>query len=143
MEAHRGNASDQKTIPNAATKINQLCQKLKDAQDFLYIGDSAMYANILEFSDQIRWLTRVPARVQEARTLVSGSYEESEWTAIDENYSYLSTTSNSKGVPQRWVLFFSQAEYIREIKTLDKNIAKEYTAQSKAWWHLSHEVANL
>jgi transposase len=30
--------------------------------------------------------------------------------------------------------------YIRKIKTLDKNIAKEYTAQSKAWWHLSHEV---
>ncbi len=140
MEAHSGNASDQKTMPTAAAKINQLCKELKDAQDFLYIGDSAMYANILACSDQIQWLTRVPERLSEARLLVSGAYEDSTWTTLDENYSYLATTSNHKSVPQRWVLFFSQAAYVQEIKTLETTIAKEYAAQNKVWRALSNKI---
>ena len=45
-----GNASFQKTMPAAAVKINKLCRDLANAPDFFYVGDSAIYANILQHS---------------------------------------------------------------------------------------------
>ncbi len=41
---------------------------------------------------------------------------------------------------QRWVIFFSQEAYEREIKTLNKRIKKAHETQEKAWWHLSKRV---
>jgi hypothetical protein len=46
MESHSGNASDQTILPGAAERMNVFCQKLSDVPDFIYVGDSAMYANI-------------------------------------------------------------------------------------------------
>ncbi len=37
-------------------------------------------------------------------------------------------------------MFFSEAAYHRENKTLDKKIKQEYERQNKAWWHLSNHV---
>jgi transposase len=140
MESHSGNASDQTTMPAAAVKIKQLCSELATAHDFIYVGDSAIYANILQHSDDMFWITRAPEKIKEVRTLVSTPEEQLSWVNLNNGYSYYASTSDYKEVKQRWVMFFSQAAYQRENKTLDKHIKKEDEAQNKAWWHLSNHV---
>lgn len=141
MEAHSGNASDQVTLPEAAVRMRQFCKGLSTLQgDFIYVGDSAIYANILEHSDVLSWITRVPERVLQARDLVSSSREDLVWTQLNDGYSCSARECTYKGVKQRWVLFYSEAAYQRETKTLDKKIVEEYEEQKKAWWHLSNRV---
>jgi transposase len=139
MESHSGNASDQTTMPAAAAKIRLLCQGLADAPDFLYVGDSAIYANILQHSKELFWVTRVPERIKEASELVS-TQGEIAWIKLDNGYAYHTTTSDYKGVKQRWLMFYSEAAHRRESNTFDKKIKKESIEQDKAWWHLSNRV---
>jgi transposase len=58
---------------------------------------------------------------------------------LTEGYSYYAATSNYGDVNQRWVLFFSEQAYRREVVTLNKNIQKESDEYKKLWWHLSNE----
>ena len=44
------------------------------------------------------------------------------------------------GVPQRWLMFFSEAAYQRENKTLDRAIKKAGVEQNKAWYHLINQM---
>ena len=140
MESHSGNASDQTTMPEAAVKIRRFCQKLANAPDFIYVGDSAIYANILQHSDDMFWITRAPEKLKEVNTLVSTPEEDLTWIQLNNGYSYSATTSDYKGVKQRWLLFFSEAAYHRECKTLDKKIQLEDESQNKTWWHLSNRI---
>jgi transposase len=140
MESHSGNASDQTTMPAAAVKIKQLCGELASAPDFIYVGDSAIYANILQHSADMFWITRAPEKIKEVRALVSMPEKELFWKKLGNGYSYHATTSNYKDVDQRWLMFFSETAYHRENKTLDKKIKTEGDSQSKAWWHLSNQV---
>lgn len=140
MESHSGNASDQTTMPAAAVKIKQFCRELKNAPDFIYVGDSAIYANILQHSADMFWITRAPEKIKEVRTLVSIPEKELSWIKLGNGYSYYSSLSNYKDVKQRWLMFFSEAAYRRESKTLDKKIKMEDDSQNKAWWHLSNQI---
>src|SRR3990167_3153417 len=140
MESHSGNASDQKTMPQAATKIKALCDELKSSPDFIYVGDSAIYANILQHSNDMFWITRVPERIKEARILASIEKEKSVRHDLQNGYAYSAHDSNYCDVAQRWILFFSQAAFMRECKTLDKNVQKELIEQEKLWWHLSNQI---
>jgi len=88
----------------------------------------------------MKWITRVPERIKEAHELVSTPKDSLTWHTIENGYSYCNSISNYKDVEQRWVMFFSEAAYSRECKTLDKNIKKEFSEQTKAWWHLSNRV---
>lgn len=140
MESHSGNISDQATMPAAAVKIRQFCQGLTGAPDFIYVGDSAIYANILQHSSDLFWISRAPERIKEVQSLVSTPETDITWIKLNNGYSYHATTSSYKDVSQRWLMFFSQAAYQRENKTLDKTISKETVEQNKAWWHLSNRI---
>ena len=140
MEPHSGNASDQKTMPEAAMRIKKLCEGLESSPDFIYVGDSAIYSNILQYSDDLTWITRVPERLKDAKALVSRPNEELDWTPLDNGYQYYATTTNYSEVEQRWILFFSEAAYKRECKTLERNIKTEAEKLEKLWWHLSKKI---
>lgn len=140
MESHSGNASDQTTLPAAAVKIRKFCNKLANAPDFIYVGDSAIYANILQHSADMFWVTRAPEKIKEVRSLVSIPDNELTWIKLNNGYSYYATASDYKDVKQRWLMFFSEAAYHRENKTLDKKIKQENESQNKAWWHLSNHI---
>jgi transposase len=129
-----------KLCPMLAAKMQALCKELEKAPDFIYVGDSALYANILSQSEHLSWITRVPETIKEARELVATSQEKINWTALDNGYAYYATTSNYKDVQQRWILFYSEAAYCREVATLEKKIKQEKEEQNKAWWHLSNRV---
>jgi transposase len=136
MEAQSGNASDQKVLPNAAEKMEQLCCGLKNAPKFIYVGDSAMYSNILKVS-KVEWLSRVPESIKEAKKLVESEDKEVAWQSLPEGYSYSIVCSTHKDVKQRWALIFSEQAYARESKTLDKRILKTLEEQKKDWRTLS------
>ena len=140
MEAHHGNASDQKILPAAAQRMQGLCNQLAETPEFLYVGDSAIYANILPCSDTMMWLTRVPEKILQAKQLVGKEDDLLSWQPLDEGYAYHKAESNYGGVKQRWFLIFSEQAYEREIKTLARNIEKEYEKLKKGLWHLSKEV---
>lgn len=140
MESHSGNASDKETLPTAANRIHALCRGLREAHDFIHVGDSAMYSNILQYSETMHWISRVPENIKAASLLSSMPEEGLAWIQLNEGYSYYSTTSDYKNVAQRWVMFFSKASASREIATLNKRVRQEAQEQEKAWWHLSNEI---
>lgn len=140
MEPHSGNASDQATMPKAAVTIKAFCDNLKSSPDFIYVGDSALYANILQHSDDMIWITRVPERIKEARKLAATKNDDLIWHDLDNGYAYSTHDSNYGDVKQRWTLFFSEAAFLRECKTLDKNVGKELIESEKVFWHLSNKV---
>ncbi|MCP3680615.1 MAG: hypothetical protein GY782_10345, partial [Gammaproteobacteria bacterium] len=78
MESLSGNVSDQVSLPDAAKRLHQFCSKLMGSEDFSYVADSALYSNILKQST-IRWITRVPERISEAKQLASKPNEEIDW----------------------------------------------------------------
>ena len=49
------------------------------------------------------------------------------------------TTSTYGGIPQRWLLVFSEQAYRREKKTLEKKIEKEAEALKQALWHFGNQ----
>lgn len=139
MESHSGNASDKKILPQAAKKMDDLCKELALTEAFLYVADSAIYENILEYSDQMQWLSRVPENIKEAKHLVAMPSQALDWHPLNDGYSYHVSHSNYKGVEQRWLLIFSEQAFAKESKTLEKQITKEHEKFTKAWWHLSKE----
>lgn len=93
MEAHSGNASDKTTMPAAAVKMRQLCQGLAESRDFIYVGDSAIYSNILQSSDDLFWISRASENIKEARLLTSLPALSVIWTKLNNGYSYYATAS--------------------------------------------------
>lgn len=140
MESHSGNASDKTTLPQAANRIHALCKGLREAHDFVHVGDSAMYSNILQYSKTMRWISRVPENIKEASELVSLPNEKVSWVNLDNGYSYYAIKTDYKEVEQRWVMFYSQAAATREIATLNKRVKQEDIKQNKVWWHLSNQI---
>ena len=70
-------------MPAAAVKIKQFCRELANAPDFIYVGDSAIYANILQYSADMFWITRAPEKIKEVHTLVSTPENALTWIKLN------------------------------------------------------------
>ena len=136
MEAHSGDMSDKKSLLSAKTRLQTLCQGLKGSEAFIYVADSAIYGQLLCESPG-HWITRVPETLKAAKTLVSVPEDGVDWSETEGGYRWHEQTLTIQGVRQRWILYFSQAAYDREVKTLNRRIEKAQVEQTKAWWHLS------
>ena len=139
MEAHSGNASDKTIIQEAAQRMKNFCQQLKDAPSFLFVGDSAMYENCVKKAGNFTWLSRVPETIGDAKKIISQADSDFSWIQMPDGYRITAMQSNYGNVPQRWLLVFSQQAYEREIKTFDKKIEKEKAEFEKTLWHLSNQ----
>lgn len=135
MEAHNGNASDKVVLHQAAERMQTFCQALKDAPSFLYVGDSAFYEHAVCDRSTMKWLTRVPETIKEARNLVEG--EPISWEDLGRGYRISTHRSSYGGVEQQWVLVESQQACERESKTRDKKIEEEKDRYQRDLWHLS------
>lgn len=140
MEAHSGNASDKKILHQAAQRMRDFCQGLKDVPEFMYVGDSAMYEKCTQQKGSLIWLSRVPSHIKAAKELLQRDKNDFIWVELDDGYRMCPIEIRHQDVHQRWVIIFSEHAYQREIKTLEKNIAQEYEQQTKALWHLSHQT---
>jgi len=140
FEAHSGNASDKKILLPVGKKVNELYKSLKDAPEFLVVGDSAMYDACLKEGGATLWLTRVPESHGIARDIVQKPESAFAWTELGNGYKASYQTVTYKKIEQRWAIVFSQAAYDREIITLNKKIKADFEETQKGLWHLSNKV---
>jgi len=136
MESHSGNASDKKTLEEAASRMQQFCSALKDAPStLLYVGDSAMYANAVKQGKDLLWLSRVPENMKISQALLHQTGIA--WVELEDGYKMHVIEQEYGDVKQRWALMYSEHAYTREIVTLEKNIQKEKEEAEKKLWHIS------
>ena len=57
MEAHSGNIADKTILIQATKRMKKFCESLKEAPDFLYIGDSAFYENAVKLRHDVVFLS--------------------------------------------------------------------------------------
>ena len=120
--------------------MQKFCKELESAPDFLYVGDSAMYANCVKYGKDLLWLSRVPENMNISKELLAQT--EIPWMGIENGYKIYPIMKEYGNVQQRWLLVFSQYAYNKEIETLNRNITKEYDALVKELWHLGNEYFN-
>jgi transposase len=117
--------------------MQKFCKSLESAPSFLYVGDSAMYANCVKYGNDLLWLSRVPENMKISKELLL--QQDIDWIKLDDGYKIHTVKQGYGEVEQRWVLVFSEAAYAREIATLNKNIQKENDEFSKTLWHLGNQ----
>lgn len=137
METHAGNASDKKTLIEAAKRMQAFKEQLH-LDEFIYVGDSAFYSGAVKDGANMKWLSRVPENIKEAKELIQTD-KKLNWTELPNGYRIHPFESHYGKVKQRWILVYSKQAFEREIKTLEKQIEKEKAKASKELWHLSHE----
>jgi transposase len=124
MEALIGNISDKTAFNQTITNhINQL-QSVYEI-DYV-VMDSAGYTEktLHTCANDTLWVSRVPETLTQSKAIISGLYGNRAWQVLSEDYQYIPFKSNYAGITQRWLLFFSQQAYHRELLTLKKNYAK-------------------
>lgn len=140
MEAHNGNASDKVILQAAAARMQDFCKQIEAMPTFLYVGDSAMYDSCVNKAGDMKWLSRVPETITEAKTLLCKADDEFIWTDRGNGYNTTPIRSKHGEIEQRWLLVFSKQAFEREAKTLERNITSEQTELEKALWHLSKQA---
>ena len=139
MESHSGNASDKKTLEEAASRMQKFCDQLADAPpSLLYVGDSAMYANCVKQGKNLLWLSRVPENMKVSKALLHQT--DVSWVELEAGYKMAVSEQDYGDVKQRWSLIYSEQAYVMEISTLEKSIEKEREQMSKILWHLSNQT---
>lgn len=140
MEAHSGNASDKKTLIEAAQRMKAFKNELKIDKEFIFSGDSAFYSGAVKEGGDMKWLSRVPENIKEAQKILTKPEEELSWIDLGSGYQMQMFQSQYGGVEQRWALINSEQAYSREVKTLEKNIQKENESLTKNCWHISNQM---
>ncbi|WP_319560407.1 hypothetical protein [Marispirochaeta sp.] len=67
----------------------------------------------------------MPETIKDTKDLYSCLADE-QMEQIGGGYWYIRVGSEYAGVPQRWLLIFSEKAYEREMKTFRKNLKKEF-----------------
>ncbi len=132
MEPLSGNESDKRALIRS---IQAVRENLDQKERVYHMADSAFYTagNIQELGEQCFWISRVPAVISEAKTILAADVE---WVQCqDTRYSYAQFASNYAGIPQKWVLFFSsEGQSKKEVKYRDRverEMKKAQTALNK------------
>lgn len=98
-----------------------------------------MYAHAIKQGGDMKWLSRVPETIAEAKALLRQADTEFSWQETGNGYKITPIASTYGGIQQRWLMVYSEQAYAREIKTLDKQIAREQATGGKALWHLARQ----
>ena len=133
MKMCSGNSSDQKEFGVAMVEFkNQL------EMESLMVADSAFYTQEnLQITQDMKWLSRVPFKVKVAKELVK-SVDNKDLTKSQINgYSYLELLKTYGAVKQRWLLVESEQRRQSDLKKLEKNIQKDWSASQKKLRELS------
>jgi transposase len=107
----------------------------------IWVWDSAFYTetNLKALPCETRWITRVPENLLLAKETLQQTPQETMHTTSLEGYLVQHITVTYAGIPQRWIIVFSQQAYDREKKTLDKTLQREKDEIETMLWHLSHQ----
>ena len=142
MEPLDGNTNDTTSFHKTAHRVKSFISKLKDAPEGIcFVVDAAFYVpEKLAELDSVYWITRVPAKLNEAKQLLSTQQEKLEWQSFDENYRGSEHEITLHGIKQRWLVVESKHAIKREKKTFHRRLDKQETELTKKLWHLGNQV---
>ncbi len=136
IEAASGNQSDKKAFGHLAKNYKKQLQL-----ETTIVGDSALYSkDNLELLKQIKWLTRVPLSIAEAKNLVSSLSNSEFKTSEMPGYSWVEKSSTYGGIKQRWLVVESAARKKSALEKLAKKIVKEHDSTQKKLAKLSKKA---
>ncbi len=122
-----GNTSDKELFRE---RLKELRGQIQAGENLYFVADSALYtkATIGDLSSSIKWVTRVPETLVEAKQIVqyTGPLEN-----LELGYQGKEFKSEYGAVKQRWLLVYSEQAYIREEKTLRRQVQKENEEQKR------------
>jgi transposase len=137
IEVLSGNSNDKVSFRQTIKKFREQLQK--EALP-CFVADSALYtAEGLKELSEIKWVTRVPETIREAKEAIAARDKEKMQESGVSGYRYEETSSQYAGIRQRWLIVYSQQAYEREYQTLVKHIRQENELQGKELWHLGNK----
>lgn len=140
-EALSGNSSDKKTFHETIARVREFQKQFADVPEFLWIADSALYSkeHLLQSHLGYDWLTRAPENILAVKQLVEMPDSAFAWKEIGGGYKIVALCSWFGGIPQRWLLVFSEEANKRELRTYERNLTKEKEALEMKLWHLGND----
>lgn len=140
MQAASGNASDKTAFSQI---VSEHIKSFQEAVNNRYlVGDSALFTpnslHALEAAKAL-FVTRVPSQIKESQTYIEQSSLK-DMTDLGNGYFGQEHQTSYAGVPQRWIVIFSQSAFERESRTLQKTIQKGSGKELKSFEKLSREV---
>ena len=116
-----GNTSDKKLFRE---RLKELQEQIQAGEITYFVADSELYTKetIGIISSSMKWITRVPEKLLEAKQIIQHSEPLEE---LDLGYFGKEFTSEYGEIKQRWLLVYSEQAYAREAKTMKKQIQKE------------------
>ena len=137
IEVLSGNSNDKTSFRKTIKKFRE---QFKGKSLPCFVADSALYtAEGLNELCEIKWVTRVPETIREAKEAIGASDKDKMLDAGLPGYRFRETSSDYAGVKQRWLIVYSQQAYEREYQTLVKTIRRENELQGKELWHLGNK----
>jgi transposase len=136
-----GNTSDKASLPETAKAY--LAQFKADEETPVLVMDSALYSAtaIKELADT-KWVTRVPATITEAKTLLAEIDQAQMIASAREGYFYYEVASDYGEVAQRWLVVLYEPRREAEKKALEKQVEREREKLDKALKKWSRQVFN-
>jgi transposase len=136
MEALDGNSSDKTTFPETVKRMSSFYSALKEAPDFCYVADSALYSEGGLKELDVPWITRVPETSNESKSLCNRKdpiWEKGE----DSRYQWMEFSPDNP--KERWLLVRSEPAFLREKETWLRQCQKRFEALDNALWHLGNK----
>jgi transposase len=133
MKPLSGNSSDAQGLGQV---IREHIDQLQTTYGTTYlVADSALYSaeNLQKLAQtQLKWLTRVPATLSEAQSVLAHAEPEA-MMPLAEGYRYHVLTSTYGGIEQRWVLIYAESRQPQAKRTVAKQLLKQSTQEVKAF----------
>jgi len=104
------------------------------------VADSVLYseANLVEMAT-LKWLSRVPLTLKQAKELVSQLTGEAFTESVIAGYRWSQHQSQYGGIQQRWLVVESQERQQSDLKRLEKNLDKAQTEATRQLRELSRQ----
>jgi transposase len=135
LEVLSGNSADKTTFPQT---IHASIAPRQAAERPYGIADSALYSqDMLQALLSIGWISRVPETIQDARDLLPRIEPAEMLPSAQQGYRDREIASQYGGVPQRWLVVFSQQAYAREVATFRQPRRRQRAQAQKQLWPLS------
>lgn len=136
LEALSGNSNDKVSFRKS---IKEYRKQFKKNDLPYFVADSALYTKeSLKELTGVKWVTRVPETIGKAKEHIL-NLDERQMGDFGNGYRIKEVESDYGGVPQRWLLVFSEKAYERENATLERKIEKETEEKGKELWHLGNK----
>lgn len=119
-----GNTSDKTSMPEMAQWY--LERFGEDEETPVLVADSALYsAETVQDLSAIKWVTRVPATINEAKGLLAEVSQDMMVVSEREGYFYHEVESAYGGVKQRWLVVLCETRREQDLSQFDKRMERE------------------